>query len=387
MRIAFLSSSSEPGRDGVGDYARSLAGELIKRGNEARVIALADPFTRGIANELQETEGVSVATLRLAQSLPWHERVTRARAWLEAFVPDWVSLQFVCFGFHPKGIIHGAVSPLQTLCAPYRTHLMFHELWVGPNAAQSWRVRAGTKAWGMVQRHFILRLYRRLKPRITHTNIEFHERILRQHGIAATVLPLFSNIPQRKPTGWLGLELDRLGISQPERKSSVLLGIFGSVQAEWTNDGWLEQLIYRARKQGRRVAILGIGRLNAAGNARFQALAAGHRNSLVVHHFGEQPVERVSEFFQTVDGGISTMQRSLLGKSSTFAAMLDHNVPVLVTRTDDAIDRERARARVLQDIDEFLGNLGKPRPPRNSSLLEDTASSLVTQLCAQQGSS
>ena len=387
MRIAFLSSSSEPGRGGVGDYERSLAGELIKRGNEARVIALADPFTRGIADELQDTEGVSVATLRLAQSLPWHERVTRARAWLEAFAPDWVSLQFVCFGFHAKGIIYEAVSPLQTLCAPFRTHWMFHELWVGPSAAQPWRVRAGFKAWGMIQRHYILRLYRSLKPRITHTNIEFHARILRQHNIAATVLPLFSNIPRRKPTGWLGLELDRLGITQPDRKSSVLLGIFGSIHAEWTTDGWLEHLIDGARKKGRRVAILGIGRLHAAGNARFQALAAGNRNHMVVHHFGEQPVERVSEFLQTVDGGISMMQRSLLGKSSTFAAMLDHNVPVLVTRTDDAIDRERARARVLQDIDEFLGNLGNPLPPRNSSLLEDAASSLVTQLRVPQGSS
>jgi hypothetical protein len=376
MKIAFLSSSSEPGRDGVGDYTRSLAGELIRQGHEARVAALSDPFTNRSLNELQETEGVAVATLRLARTLPWHERMPGARAWLEAFAPDWVSLQFVCFGFHAKGIIYEAVSPLQTLCAPYRTHWMFHELWVGCDAATSWRF----KFWGMIQRHYILRLYRSLKPRITHTNTEFYARVLRQHGIAATVLPLFSNIPRRKPTGWLGVELDRLGISQPDRKSSVLLGIFGSIQTEWTTDGWLEHLIDGAKKKGCRVAILGIGRLHAAGRAQFQALAAGHRNHMVVHHFGEQPVERVSEFLQTVDGGISTMQRSLLGKSGTFAAMLDHKVPVLVTRIDDETDRERAQAKVLQDIDQFLGNLGNPRPPGDSSLLEDTASSLVMRL-------
>jgi hypothetical protein len=81
------------------------------------------------------------------------------------------------------------------------------------------------------------------------------------------------------------------------------------------------------------------------------------------------------------------VQRSLLGKSSTIAAMLDHKVPVLVTRIDDEINRERAKTKVLQDIDEFLDNLGKPRPPRKSSLLEDTASSLVTQLRVPQESS
>ena len=40
MKIAFICGSIEPGRDGVGDYTRRLAIELIKNSYEVAVIAL-----------------------------------------------------------------------------------------------------------------------------------------------------------------------------------------------------------------------------------------------------------------------------------------------------------------------------------------------------------
>jgi hypothetical protein len=40
MRIVFLCFSLEPGRDGVGDYTRALAGELIRPGHEVCAVAM-----------------------------------------------------------------------------------------------------------------------------------------------------------------------------------------------------------------------------------------------------------------------------------------------------------------------------------------------------------
>jgi hypothetical protein len=108
MKIAFLCSSLEPGRDGVGDYTRTLAGELVRLGHQVFLIALND---RWITGEKAE-EQARLQTLRFGPNLSIAGRVTIARQALDQFAPDWVSLQYVCYGFHPKGL------PWRWSCAP-----------------------------------------------------------------------------------------------------------------------------------------------------------------------------------------------------------------------------------------------------------------------------
>ena len=45
MKIVFLCGSLEPGRDGVGDYTRMLAAEIIRKGHNAAIVALADKYS------------------------------------------------------------------------------------------------------------------------------------------------------------------------------------------------------------------------------------------------------------------------------------------------------------------------------------------------------
>ena len=42
MKVVFVTSCLEPGRDGVGDYTRSLAEESTKLGHRAGLLALQD---------------------------------------------------------------------------------------------------------------------------------------------------------------------------------------------------------------------------------------------------------------------------------------------------------------------------------------------------------
>src|SRR3974390_3291412 len=100
MKIAFLCSSLEPGRDGVGDYTRRLAGELIRQGHPCILTGLNDALISDAVTGSQEVEQTQVPALRLPDSMPWLERARRAREWLCGFGPDWYSLQFVPFGFH-----------------------------------------------------------------------------------------------------------------------------------------------------------------------------------------------------------------------------------------------------------------------------------------------
>jgi hypothetical protein len=251
---------------------------------------------------------------------------------------------------------------------------MFHELWVGMDRTASWRF----KAWGLAQRLLILRLHRRIHPQITHTSNEQYARTLSRHGITAAVLPLFGNVPVSPPAGWLKPELDRLGIRPHERATWVLLGIFGSIHAEWTTDDWLDHLLLRAATTGRRVAVLGIGRLDPEGRARFEALASAGKGRLLLHHFGEQPGAHVSEFLQGIDAGISTVQRSLLGKSGSAAAMLEHATPVLVTRVEEDEDPDQARAHLRREIDRLTLVRGGGHRRVGGSALATTAKILVS---------
>src|ERR1043166_8574031 len=58
MRIAFLCSSADPGRDGVGDYTRMLASECVRKGHECCIVALHE---RHVAAPLEESMPVSAS--------------------------------------------------------------------------------------------------------------------------------------------------------------------------------------------------------------------------------------------------------------------------------------------------------------------------------------
>ena len=138
MKTAFLCSSLERGRDGVGDYTRRLASELIRQGHPSIAISLNDTHISDPVFELQKIEGNSVSVLRLPGTMPWQERASTARKWLDAFNPDWVSLQFVPFGFHPKGLPFGLSRHLKSIIGLRPLHWMFHELWVLWNSTSFW---------------------------------------------------------------------------------------------------------------------------------------------------------------------------------------------------------------------------------------------------------
>jgi hypothetical protein len=157
MRVMFICNSLEPGRDGVGDYTRLLARQCRALGLECCIVALHDQHL----GEPRETMEVGkVAELRLPALMPWPERVRRAVAVRESFGPDWVSLQFVPYGFNTKGIVWSLRPYLQEVVHDARLHLMFHELWIGASRSASWKERAV----GMLQRSAILRLTEALEP-------------------------------------------------------------------------------------------------------------------------------------------------------------------------------------------------------------------------------
>lgn len=107
MKLVFLCGSLELGCDGVGDYVRRLAEELFKQGHEIGAVALNDPSIKEDFTEIQRTDEFHFSILRISSGWPAEKRFAKAKTWIDAFDPEWLSLQFVIFSYHPKGLPFG----------------------------------------------------------------------------------------------------------------------------------------------------------------------------------------------------------------------------------------------------------------------------------------
>lgn len=333
MKIAFLTSSLEPGKDGVGDYTRLLAEECVKQGHECCLVSLNEQFLTQIYKSKIAVDLIEILLLRLPISMPWKQRSVHAENLLALFQPDWISLQFVPYGYQDKGIIINLRKQLQPLVKERQLHIMFHELWIGQNTSSKLRERLV----GTVQKFFILQLIKSLQPLVVHTNNSTYIALLKQNGVSASRLPLFGSIPisNQNAENWLFSELQKLGlnIKIETRKHFWLFGFFGSLHPIWPAEPLFSCLYEAAIQNNRQVAMISIGRLGP-GEKLWKSLSMDYASQFVFLRLGERSPLEISEFLNSIDFGIATSPYALIDKSSTVAAMLEYKLPVIVNRDD-----------------------------------------------------
>jgi len=306
VKILFLSGSLEPGKDGVGDYTRTLAAECLRLGHDTFLSSLNDPWVVGQRKEAH--------ALRLGISMRWTERAKALQAFLAANRPQVVSLQFVPYSFHPAGLNLALPQILVAIIGETPVQFMFHEIWIGAESGAS----AKAKILGFCQRKIIRDLVKTLECRVIHTSNVVYARLLARHGIEAKLLPLFGSISIVAPPG---------EVKTADRTLS--LGLFGSIHPEW-NPG---EMLAKLRELGRPIRVSHIGRVGP-GELVWKKLSEKYRSEVQFCRLGEQSLEKISRFLVSLDFGVATTPLSLIGKSSTTAAMLEHGLPVIVTRND-----------------------------------------------------
>ncbi len=277
MRLAIICGSLEPGRDGVGDYSRRLAGEFIRQGHPCALLAIHDPYSSQSENVAQEVERTSVPTLRLSAQGAWGERVAKARGWLQDFKPEWASFQFVPFAFHPKGLCFGLGKHLASLNSEASWQIMFHELWLGlgQNAPLKDRV------YGVMQRRIAMDVVNRLRPRVISTQAEPYRRVLRREKLDAQILPLFGNIPNVHLGGWDDVVAKALGGSR-ERSAVYLAGILGGVHPEWSIEAPLASLLPLVQREQKELVLVFFGKNGLSADAvNSLKLTVGNRAGVV----------------------------------------------------------------------------------------------------------
>lgn len=384
MKIAFVTSCLEPGRDGVGDYTRLLAQECVRQGCECCLISLNDKFISQPTNSGHDT-GDKIPVLRLPACLNWSQRIVSAKNFVDQFNPDWVSLQFVPYGYQAKGIVFGLGKRLRHLTQGRKVHLMFHELWIGEHIGASLK----DQVMGRLQKSFVLNLVKQLQPLVVHTSNEAYVAILKQHHILASRLPMFGAIPISAKDGdrWLFPELQTVGVNihTENRNQFWLFGFFGALHPIWPPEPLFTYLHQAATQHQRQIALISIGRIGP-GEELWNTLAKNYSDQFSFLKLGERTPNKISEFFNSIDFGIATSPYALIGKSASVAAMLEHGLPIIVNRDEIHFSAYQSISNndetLLQKVDhtlpQKLGNSIHKKAPQ--SKLDNIGKALLLEM-------
>ncbi|MDI1235360.1 MAG: hypothetical protein PSX81_13855 [bacterium] len=315
MNIIFICGSLESGRDGVGDYTRRLAGQLNKLGNNASVIAINDQFVSNLTIAVQNSEDSEIAIMRIPKQISDAARFKYAREWVEQNQPDWISLQYVPFAFHDKGLPYTWTNYMELLTAKNNLHIMFHELWVGMSKESSYK----EKIWGRLQRSLIKSTINRLKPKVITTQTQLYINYLNTLGFNAFQIPLFGNIERSKSIK---------DISDKNEKSNddISFIIFGGIHANAPAESFAKFVAIKFANKLNKVKLILIGRCGHEQNTWIHAWKNEGMQTLVL---GEQSQSVISRELSNANFGISTTPTALLDKSGSVAAMLEHGLKVI----------------------------------------------------------
>jgi hypothetical protein len=306
-----------------------MAVELVALGVECRLLGFND---QAVESETTEDPNQSIHIVRLPARMPLGKRAARAASLLADWQPDWVSLQFVSYAFHQKGLPITGLYWLPRLVRSQKLHIMLHELWVGLGVTRSPK----NTILGTLQRWVLMMLLGRLRPFIMHTSNHYYRATLARYGIKAEVLPLFSNVPVSTESAdlWLADAVIRNGGPDISRRGRFwLLGLFGSIPARWPSDHFFGRLSGLARASGRHAVVISAGAAGPHSSSLLAASGAKHPDIDFVA-IGPRSTREISQFLNSMDFGITPHPVYLLGKSGSVAAMLEHGVPLIATWGD-----------------------------------------------------
>jgi hypothetical protein len=329
MRFLFICGSVEVGRDGVGDYTRRLSLELVSQGHLVRIIGINDTVTTSVSENLQASGSQEIEVWRFPLSSTWVDRVCKLERQLNEFQPDWISLQYVPYSFHKKGIPYHFVKSLSCLNKKWHWHIMFHETWLGLSSLSPIK----HKFVGYFQRMVAKRMIQVLEPERVSTSNRLYQIVLENANILATILPLFSNIPlANMPPEYKANIIQKLALVHSNLDDYIILGIFGSLHSEYDFEKVISAELDKAQRNNKKLIFLSFGRM---GNTEeFDRLQQLFSNTVQFNTFGELPESEVSYTMQILNEAVSCTPFEHIGKSGVYAALRLHNVKVLLPFSD-----------------------------------------------------
>jgi hypothetical protein len=315
-KILIICGSTEPGKDGVGDYTRILSNELYGLGMTVRLIALYDKYVSNVTVEPKLNGGNDFVAVRIPVKLSVNKKIDVFRQELREFQPDFISIQFVPFSFNEKGVVAELVYLFSRIKRrPYKWSITFHELWINEQDNTNIKIFL----WAKAQRFFIKIFVRLLdNPVLITTNELYASRFGSKH---VNVLPLFGNIKIfSRPDNKL----------QYKEDSVLRVLLFGSLT---TNVEEFKQQLPLVKsikdKFFSSVTFLFVGR-QVSSVGIYEKIIHSVLPDAVIEIKGQLPEEKLSITIQSVDIAISRAGADLANKSGSTIAILEHGIPVIL---------------------------------------------------------
>lgn len=333
MRILFLCGSLKAGYNGVGDYTRRLAGEIIKQGHNASIIALNDRHINAIEQTEQESDGMKISVLRLPSVLSTKKKYNEIENFIIDFDPEWLSLQFVPYSFQKRGLPFSLGKRLERIGRGRKWHVMFHEL----GGWQYKNIPLKDICIGILQQLMVKDLIRKIKPKAVHTNIKWRICRLQSWNIQSKLLPLFGNIPVKFE-------------KSENNSSSIIFIVFGNIHFGADIAGFAEWLSCLQQAENKKVIVCFAGN---NGSELILWKECLNKQGIEYEVYGIQDKLIISKLLSQADIGIITTPYSLIEKSGSLAAMQEHQLPII------CVARKRIPKNILftHDVAEWKPNL------------------------------
>lgn len=374
MKIVFLCGAMEAGRDGVGDYVRRLSAELIRQGHQPAVVALNDRHIQDVSFEIQKAEGTIIPVLRIPDNCSNKRRFGMANKLIMDFGPEILSLQFVPYSFHVKGIPYHMLFGLRHILAErrFRFHIMFHEMWLDTPVGILQRITAIT------QKMLIVRMVKELKPAIVHVSIPFNQIRLKNMGITSTILNLFGNIYKE---GRMSVPLkaewktDQCGISLlyfgTSPKGSFLQKLTDKLKTFCEASGFSFTIFLVCGGSGAK------DRFVEELHVKLDVFGCE------IVDCGFLEIDMISSLMTQCTAGISRSNVNLLGKSGGTVAMLEHGLPVWMPKWDgsDKLALGFREELIFADLNSAISTKKKHK---YQPILEDVVKDFLKQFNSPQ---
>jgi hypothetical protein len=313
MRIIFLTGSIEPGKDGVGDYIARLAEHLTILGHRIGCVGLYDKHVEETAETIVDVKNLEIEILRLPFCMPAKLKLQIARVWIEKFNPEWLSLQFVPYAFHKKGLPISIHRFLSSLSVNRKWHIMFHEIWLNNPVGYKQYVTS----W--VQKLIVFRCVVKLKPDSVNVSIDFNKKRLKKIGVNSSILSLFGNIPMPGAAAFENLELIKPFQNRILYFGTAPRGKFLQLVVEGILD---------ASVKISPLCIILVGEYSDNKKKFIDSLSKNLSGDSRILDFGFLEADSIAILLQESSVGIVRSHPDLLGKSGTAVAMLEFGLPV-----------------------------------------------------------
>lgn len=364
----------EPQQDGVGDYTRKLAYALISRGHAACIIAINDRHMSGDSWEgKQKEDNIEIDILRLSHNLPWETRLNLSKNFADNFNPNWLSLQFVPFGYQIKGLPFKLDKKLKYISKHARWHVMFHELSVNKNESLKFGI------WAFLQLKIISSLLNGLKPTFITTNTQVYQQILQKLGYKSFMLPLFSNIEYLAESDVTAFTEQIPNYLLSDRLSCLVGTLFGTFSFKsWNLHSLLNKLVKQYPQK--RILITSVGKMSTG--ASYWKTLKNQYPSVIFLELGMRDAAFISFWLSHyTDFGILTTFPELAGKSGSFMAFKEHGIPVFCKEPEEQLQKYHIKLdNALTVVTSDSESLQVPQRVAPISLLNDTVNQFIKLL-------